>query len=158
MTNVVSSYSSEEAIKKIQAVKAYMIAGNPIWSVAEMGEVFDIAIEALENNDKLAEDLQDCLERYKKKRAEVEALKQNQWIPCSEPPKQDDRYLITKDIFGGRYVDLASYAVNLNTVDEYDFPEKKSGWYNYDDESGFYEINNIIAWMPLPDPYKEETE
>ena len=39
--------TNEEAIKKMQAVKAYMISGNPIWSVTEMGEAFDMAIEAL---------------------------------------------------------------------------------------------------------------
>lgn len=38
----------EEAIKKMQAVKAYMTYGNPIWGVTEMGEAFDMAIKALE--------------------------------------------------------------------------------------------------------------
>ena len=36
-----------EALKKMQAVKAYMTSGNPIWGVTEMGEAFDMAIEAL---------------------------------------------------------------------------------------------------------------
>lgn len=37
-----------EALKKMQAVKSYMTSGNPIWSVTEIGEAFDMAIEALE--------------------------------------------------------------------------------------------------------------
>lgn len=36
-----------EALKKMQAVKAYMTSGNPIWDVTEIGEAFGMAIEAL---------------------------------------------------------------------------------------------------------------
>ena len=45
-------------------------------------EALNMAIEALENNDKLAEDLQKCLEMYKKKKAEVKALKRKhgKWV------------------------------------------------------------------------------
>ena len=39
-----------EALKKMQAIKSYMISGNPIWDVTEMGEAFDMAIEALESH------------------------------------------------------------------------------------------------------------
>ena len=39
--------TKEEAIKLMQAVKVYMISGNPIWSVEPIGEAFDVAIEAL---------------------------------------------------------------------------------------------------------------
>lgn len=37
----------DEALKKLQAVKAYMTSGNPIWDVKEIAEAFDMAIEAL---------------------------------------------------------------------------------------------------------------
>lgn len=54
----------EEALKKMQAVKSYMISGNPIWDVTEMGEAFDMAIEALEQRwvpckTRLPEDLEE---------------------------------------------------------------------------------------------------
>ena len=42
----------DEALKKMQAVKSYMTSGNPIWSVTEMGEAFDMAIEALEQPER----------------------------------------------------------------------------------------------------------
>lgn len=59
------------------------------------------------------------------------ALKQ--WIPCSERlPKEDGRYLCTySDV--GTCVDFGSYS----------------------DGQWFVEP---IAWMPLPEPYREETE
>lgn len=37
----------EEAIKKINAIKKYLITGNPIWDVKEIDEVLNMAIEAL---------------------------------------------------------------------------------------------------------------
>lgn len=39
--------TTEEALKRMQAVKSYMTSGNPIWSVTEIGDAFDMAIEAL---------------------------------------------------------------------------------------------------------------
>jgi hypothetical protein len=43
----------------------------------------------------------------------------------------------------------------LHEVDEYDFPKHEAGWYNYDSEYGYYKIENVIvAYMPLPEPYK----
>ena len=44
--------TKDEALKKMQAVKSYMTSGNPIWSITEMGEAFDMAIEALEQPER----------------------------------------------------------------------------------------------------------
>ena len=40
--------TKEEAIKKINAIKKYLTAGNPIWDVREIDEVLNMAIKALE--------------------------------------------------------------------------------------------------------------
>ena len=67
----------EEALKKIQAVKSYMTSGNPIWSVTEMGEAFDMAIDALEQPER-------------------------RWIPCSERlPNTNGIYIVTRRISDG---------------------------------------------------------
>ena len=65
--------TNEEAVKILKAI--YFLD-------EKKQETLDMAIEALENNDKLAEDLQSCLEMSKKKKAEVEALKRKrgEWI------------------------------------------------------------------------------
>ena len=64
-----------------------------------------------------------------------------QWIPCSErlPEKKDDY--------------LCSYR-GCATVDicEYD-PDRNEWGFFYD--YGWKVVSNIIAWMPLPEPYKE---
>ena len=40
--------TKKEAIKKINAIKKYLTAGNPIWDVKEIDEALDMAIEALQ--------------------------------------------------------------------------------------------------------------
>lgn len=42
----------EEAIKKINAIKKYLTAGNPIWDVREIDEALNMAIEAIQNEDR----------------------------------------------------------------------------------------------------------
>lgn len=64
------------------------------------------------------------------------------WIPCSERlPDEYGNYLVTSD----EDVDIGTF--NPNTA-------KWSGC----DAEGFYWVYDIIAWMPLPDPYKESED
>lgn len=87
-------------------------------------------------------------------------------IPCSIAlPAKNGEYLITKLVLGQPYVTIASFNMDLYSVDKYDFYKyrykrkaNRWGWYDYDPEYGFHEIDRryIIAWMPLPEPYKEE--
>ena len=84
------------------------------------------------------------------------------WIPCSERlPEKAGRYLVTygSNLDGYRQVCMKMYSPNLHNVDEFDFPNKKRpGWYDYDSEYGHYEWDDVIAWMPLPEVYKERGE
>lgn len=77
-----------------------------------------------------------------------------EWISVKDRlPKKDGTYLVytTHD-----YIDIAKYATNLLKVDKYDFAgEKRSGWFDYDGEWGFYEMDNITHWMSLPESPKE---
>lgn len=69
-----------------------------------------------------------------------------EWIPCSERlPDKSGRYIVTEKRFAtddrkhnGRYQTM---------VEEIDFSNNK--WVR----ANFFEI---IAWMPLPEPYKKE--
>ena len=93
----------------------------------------------------------------------IKALEQEpEWIPVSERlPEERGSYLVTqKATFTDyEYISVIGYALNLYDVDEYDFADKKrSGWYEYDSEWGYRELDDVIAWMPLVEPYRTESE
>ncbi len=82
-----------------------------------------------------------------------------EWIPCSKQlPEEDGEYLVTTKWQNGYLnVDILNFANDLNAINKYDFPDEecygRSGWYECDSEYGDYEIDDVIAWMPLPEPY-----
>lgn len=121
----------EEAILKLEVLKDFSHKNE----LKNIHEAIDMAIEALENNDKLAEDLQNCIEMYKKKKAEVEALKQTAWIPCSERlPENENSVLVT---------------TSIGEVTDAKYWHKEQIWV-----TGFLKIMEVTAWMPLPGPWK----
>ena len=70
------------------------------------------------------------------------------WIPCAErlPEKYIGEWLCCTD--DGRILVLP-----------YDTPgdgSKECVFYRWDDRGDMYETYNVIAWMPLPEPYKGE--
>ena len=84
------------------------------------------------------------------------------WIPISERnPNKNGEYLVTtKGLMGNVLVEILSYANDLYKIDKFDFNDKKGvdGWYVYDAEFGCYEVDNVVAWLPLPKPYGTESE
>ena len=73
------------------------------------------------------------------------AINAERWIPCSEKyPEPDDRVLVITDSYDYYVWDCMS-----GREDNY-FWENESGYYHNKDE--------VIAWMPLPSPYKGEQE
>ena len=75
------------------------------------------------------------------------ARKKEEWIPCDEKlPKPNElvdnvrKYYLIQDEYGDMHV--ASYLRN--------------GWISID---SFYTLeDDVVAWIPLPEPYKEESE
>lgn len=83
------------------------------------------------------------------------------WIPVSERlPEKNGKYLVTVSSFCGlpQHIEVLSFAMDLHRIDKYDFPEHKCGFYEYDSEWGYLEVDDVLAWMPLPEEYKEESE
>ena len=64
---------------------------------------------------------------------------------------------VTKDI---SEVCRATYSTDLYTVDDYDSDGFKgvAGWYDIDGDDGYIKTEDVVAWMPLPEPYKGEGE
>ena len=66
----------------------------------------------------------------------IQALEQTRWIPVSEEPKEQGSYITTIK-YGDKYAVGQRY-----------YHGKYVGW----------EDSCVIAWMPLPQPYKAESE
>ena len=60
----------------------------------------------------------------------------DRWRPISEPPKEHDYYLVTCEFEVARGTDIALF-----------YPDRKG------EEQ--WSLNYVIAWKPLPEPYKE---
>ena len=75
------------------------------------------------------------------------------WIPVSERlPEKDGRYLVTFKY--GIKVCMVGYGSCKRTVLGYPIGH---GWYSLE-EAQYYAKDGIIAWMPLPEPYKEDDQ
>lgn len=83
---------------------------------------------------------------------EVECLKEeNGWILTSKKmPEEDGRYLVT--FKHNTNVCLVGYGFCQRTVLGYPIGH---GWYNLQ-TADYYAEDSIIAWKPLPEPYKEK--
>ena len=78
------------------------------------------------------------------------------WIPVTERLPEDVRPVLC---WNDRYCysEILRFANCLEEVDEYDFHgERESGFYDYDSEWGYYQIEDVTHWMPLPEPPKGE--
>jgi hypothetical protein len=85
----------------------------------------------------------------------------NKWnrIDGKNWPENNTKVLITKHVFGSTIVDIAHFTANMHKYDKFDFPnkdEKRPGFIKYDGEYGNYEVRNVIAWMELPEAYREK--
>ena len=72
-----------------------------------------------------------------------------QWIPCSERLPEDNRQVLI-------YAMSVHYALaKYDEMRETDGTYKKQ-WVTFDAWKPFYTIKEVIAWMPLPEPYRED--
>ena len=75
----------------------------------------------------------------------IHALKETQWIPCSERLPEEEEYI------------LLSFA-NCTGLDigRYENDGENDKFYPGDDEKSYSSYGIFVnAWMPLPEPYKE---
>lgn len=73
----------------------------------------------------------------------IEALKEQRpkWTPCSERlPEKHGYYIVMTDGSHNSVIDIAEFGRCGNLI-----------W-------GWNKASEVIAWMPLPEPYKEEGE
>ena len=79
----------------------------------------------------------------------IEALEQTRWIPVSERlPEENGKYLIS----------LRIEAYSCRTTHETRTAVWTGERWRFDTYSGVVAKYYVIAWMPLPEPYKAESE
>ena len=79
------------------------------------------------------------------------------WIPVKdELPKEEGQYLVTEKLLNYYIRNICNWSNDLYKLDKYEFPDKKgvAGWYDSDPEWGYYGVDNVVAWIKLPEPYK----
>lgn len=82
----------------------------------------------------------------------IHALKETQWIPYSERlPEKEDYFVITVAYKGSIFSDTGKYVIGSEGQGEF-----HPGIENFSPYSAIGA--KVIAWMPLPEPYKEKTE
>ena len=92
------------------------------------------------------------------------------WIPCSVMlPDGGTECLITVDgkhetwderTLNYYHVQVAMFTKDLYKIDDCKFYDRKgkTGFYAKNDEGCYHEVEYVTAWMPLPDPYREDGE
>ena len=74
--------------------------------------------------------------------------RENQWIPCSERLPEDEQVVLVQDTEGSMWI-WKYFSENL----KYRSP------YQWEDENGEWQvIDEVVAWMPLPEPWKGEEQ
>lgn len=77
---------------------------------------------------------------------ELKSLREkSNWIPCSKRLPEDGQTVLA--YIGGRH-NSCNYLCACHTVEEY-----TDRWRNV--RTGFAILCEVIAWMPLPKPYRE---
>lgn len=72
-----------------------------------------------------------------------------QWIPCSErQPTEDGEYITTVEDGEGMFVTSNDWRQDWT---EWGF----LSYYGESDEPAWRRVTNVVAWMPLPEPYQE---
>lgn len=76
----------------------------------------------------------------------IHALKETQWIPCSERLPEEEEYIL---------LSFANYT-GLD-IGRYENDGENDKFYPGDDEETYAHYGlTVNAWMPLPEPYREE--
>lgn len=81
-----------------------------------------------------------------------EQVVHEKWIPCSERlPQENGRYLVTRGLNACGSLWNRVYIVNYS--DLMGLKKEKIWWDGNVGKSDFERIDDVIAWMPLPQPW-----
>ena len=77
------------------------------------------------------------------------------WIPCSEKlPEANGRYLVTRGLVAAGALWNRVYIANYSNL--MGIKSVKIWWQGNVGKSDFERLDDVLAWMPLPEPYRKE--
>lgn len=83
------------------------------------------------------------------------AQPENDWIPISERlPEANGRYLVTRGLNACGSLWNRIYIANYS--DLMGIKSVRGWWRGNVGKSDFERLNDVLAWMPLPEPYRED--
>ena len=142
--------TKEDAIKWLRTFRGR-------YGINELEDAIEMAIKALEGADLDGYSSRLWKAAYERGKAEAE----QRWIPVSERlPEEYGEYMITWTTSNSvaRKEGLLGTAEYELTV-EYDHENNRfKGEWVLDDYVKNYKDVKVIAWMPLPEPYRAESE
>jgi hypothetical protein len=81
------------------------------------------------------------------------------WISVKDRlPEKDGKYLVHKNLWGTSYISTIRFAQDGERVCKHDLARKKNVWYDYDSETGYFSVDTVTHWMPLPEAPKENDD
>ncbi|MDY6296630.1 MAG: DUF551 domain-containing protein [Schwartzia succinivorans] len=85
------------------------------------------------------------------------AQPEQRWIPCSERlPEANGRYLATRGLNACGALWNRTYIINYS--DLMGLKSERIWWDGNVGKSDFERFDDVVAWMPLPKAYREDTE
>lgn len=124
-----------------------MTINGAIMQLVEMRESSMMPIFFKPCFDKVIETISECEEPHS----------QPQWIPCSERlPEVNGRYLVTRGLTACGALWNRVYIINYS--DLMGLKSERIWWDGNVGKSDFERIDDVIAWQPLPEPWKGEEE
>ena len=87
--------------------------------------------------------------------AHAPTIEERKWIPCSgRLPEENGRYLVTRGLSACGAMWNRVYLINYS--DLMGLKSERIWWDGNVGKSDFERIDDVIAWMPIPEPYKED--
>lgn len=82
----------------------------------------------------------------------IQALKENTWIPCSERLPEEPK---ENPVFDGKYLEVYLVTTKYGSNEQDKVYPFRAFWNGINFTDG-WRILDVMAWMPLPEPYKGE--
>lgn len=139
--------SDGDLIYRRDAIDAMKEIDQALWGIDIERSTVPEYIEHHEQIKTVRAIVQDLIDKIKDKPSA------QQWIPCSERlPEANGRYLVTRGLNACGAMWNRVYIINYS--DLMGLKSEKIWWQGNVGKSDFERIDDVIAWMPLPEPWR----